>query len=74
MNRSHAFHPCLAAFRPWPFGPPLRGRSPRGEAGVPAALRRTNQAVCPQSSRSRPNAKATAPVGGLAWTHPIYST
>jgi hypothetical protein len=37
MNGNTWSHPSLAALRPWPFGPPLRGRAPRGEAGVRAA-------------------------------------
>jgi len=74
MNRSHAFLPCLAAFRPWPFGPPLRGRAPRGEAGVPAAHMQANPARLPPARGSRSGAQATVPVGDLACPHPIYST
>jgi hypothetical protein len=72
MNRSHAFHPCLAAFRPWPFGPPLRGRAARGEAGVPAAHGEANPAGLRPASGSRSSAQATVPVGDLAWTRPTY--
>ena len=73
MSRSLASHPCLAALRPWPFGPPLRGRAPHGEAGVRAAHKQANLARLPSSSGPRSGGQATAPVGGLAWNHPIYS-
>jgi len=38
MNRSPEFRTGVAALRPWPFGPPLRGRAPRRDAGPLAAL------------------------------------
>ena len=44
----------VAALRPWPFGPPLRGRAEPSDASHRAA-------------RSR---EATAPAGGLACPHP----
>jgi len=73
MNRSPASHPCLAALRPWPFGPPLRGRAPRGEAGGPVAHGQANPARLPPASGPRSGGQATAPVGGLPWGHLIYS-
>jgi hypothetical protein len=54
--------PSLAAFRPWPYGPPLRGRAPRGEAGLAAA-----GGPAASAALVRPNGQALAPVGGLAW-------
>ena len=56
MKRSHEFQPVVSALRPWPFGPPLRGRAPRRDDGPQAAP------MCPQ---------ALAPVGGLACLDPI---
>ena len=73
MNRSHSFRPCLAAFRPWPFGPPLRGRALRGEAGALAAHGQASLAGLPPASGLCSGAQATVPVGDLAWSHPIYS-
>jgi len=65
MNRSPSFHSGLAALRPWPFGPPLRGRAPSGEAGTRAA-----QVQATPASDTRAGRLATAPVGGLACGHP----
>jgi hypothetical protein len=73
MSHSLASHPCLAALRPWPFGPPLRGRAPRGEAGVRAAHRHASLARLPSANGPCSGGQATAPVGSLAWIHPIYS-
>jgi len=73
MNHSHSFHPSLAAFRPWPFGPPLRGRAPCGEARVPAAHVHANPAGLSPASDPCSGAPATVPVGDLAWSHPFYS-
>ena len=53
---------CLIDLRPWPFGPPLRGRAERSDAGSQAAHR-------PPSPVVR-TGLATAPVGGLASDHP----
>ena len=70
MNRRAEFRTGVAALRPWPFGPPLRGRAPRSDAGPRVALgpppgsRRADPAARP------PRAQATAPAGGLAWIHP----
>lgn len=33
MNQGTEFKTCVAALRPWPFGPPLRGRAMRSDAG-----------------------------------------
>ncbi len=59
MNRSHACRVSVAALRPWPFGPPLRGRAPGCYADSLAAIRKARQSTHPQ---------ALAPVGGLAWS------
>jgi hypothetical protein len=62
---------CLAAFRPWPFGPPLRGRAPRGEAGLRVACGLDPSAWRSPGNGPRPRRQATAPAGGLAWTQPL---
>ena len=33
----------VAAFRPWPYGPPLRGRAPRGNASQPATYKKPHR-------------------------------
>lgn len=48
----------VAALRPWPFGPPLRGRASRSDAKRPSAHQTTG------------TSQATAPVGGLPCVHP----
>ena len=60
----------LAPLRPWPFGPPLRGRAPRGEAG---GLPPQRQATPPRDGRTSasPHRQAAAPVGGLACILPL---
>jgi len=73
MNRSPERLTTVAALRPWPFGPPLRGRAPHSDGGQRAARssgarpRRDAATVGP----ARP--QALAPVGGLACYHPAYS-
>ena len=57
MNRSHESRTVVSALRPWPFGPPLRGRAPRRDDGPRAA---------------HTSLQALAPVGGLACPHTIY--
>jgi hypothetical protein len=52
----------VAALRPWPFGPPLRGRALRSDAGPQAVSR---QAAAPVGRACR----TTAPVGGLSCGH-----
>jgi len=39
MNRNPERLPPDAALRPWPYGPPLRGRAPRSVGGQRVALR-----------------------------------
>ena len=73
MKEHTGFRSCLAALRPWPYGPPLRGRAPRGEAGVRAAQRQASLARLPSARRSPFRRSGNGPVGGLAWNHPIYS-
>jgi hypothetical protein len=58
MNRSHDCRIRVAALRPWPFGPPLRGRALGCYPDPLAATRKARPAV---------RAQALAPVGGLAW-------
>ena len=73
MNRTTRSQPSLAALRPWPYGPPLRGRAPRGEAGLRVAPR--SQAVPVRhtaSSGPLSGGQATAPVGGLACIRLLY--
>lgn len=60
MNRSHDGRVSVAALRPWPFGPPLRGRAPGCYADSVAGIRKARQSS---------HAQALAPVGGLAWSH-----
>ncbi len=64
MSSSPSSRSGLAALRPWPFGPPLRGRAPRGEAGPRAACTQATPA-----SDTSPGRPATAPVGGRACGH-----
>jgi hypothetical protein len=61
-----------APLRPWPFGPPLRGRAPRG---VPGGLPPQRQAAPTREGRinASPQCQATAPVGGLACMLPLCS-
>lgn len=65
MSRCPRFNSSLAALRPWPFGPPLRGRAPRSEAGVRAA---SAQATPVGSSRLA--VQLRPPVGAFACGHP----
>ncbi len=57
MSRSHDCRVSVAALRPWPFGPPLRGGAPGGYADSLAAIEKARQST---------RAQALAPVGGLA--------
>jgi hypothetical protein len=59
MNRSHNCRVSVAALRPWPFGPPLRGRATVCYADSLPAIRKARQSTRPQ---------ALAPAGGLTWT------
>ncbi len=51
----------VVALRPWPFGPPLRGRAPHHDVGrhLPACANRNGFQSVPSAS---------APVGGLAYS------
>lgn len=71
MNGNHRFYPSLGAFRPWPFGPPLRGRAPRAEARVPAAHGQANARESPPASGS--GVQTVLLVGGHVWAHPVHS-
>jgi hypothetical protein len=72
MNRSPTIQTGIAALRPWPFGPPLRGRAPRRDAG-PLAAHGRGAPPRDQPSGALPQRQALAPVGGLAWPHPIHA-
>jgi hypothetical protein len=61
MNRSHDCRTSVAALRPWPFGPPLRGRASGCYAGSLAATQKAREFTHPQ---------ALVPVGDLAWSQP----
>jgi len=67
MKEHTGFRSCLAAFRPWPYGPPLRGRAPRDEAGARVVVRgQLTRARHNPISHTRSGRQALAPVGGLA--------
>ena len=62
MRAQHQSQTGVAVLRPWPFGPPLRGRAPHHDAG----------------KRGLPDAPgaattASAPVGGLP-SSPSYGS
>ena len=59
MNRIHPGRTGVALLRPWPFGPPLRGRAPHRDASTQ---------VCPRVDRHElpSTLLASAPVGGPA--------
>jgi len=64
MSKPCKLHTGVAVLRPWPFGPPLRGRAPHhdtGMAGSPFA----------QGHGLRSTPTASAPGGGLA-ASPTY--
>lgn len=48
-------HTRVAVLRPWPFGPPLRGRAPHRDAGMPGVHHAPRTAI-----------PASTPVGGSA--------
>ena len=59
MSAPYHPHTGVVALRPWPFGPPLRGRAPHHDAG----MERGPSSPCAASRAAPP---ASAPVGGLA--------
>ena len=59
MSNPYDPHTGVVVLRPWPFGPPLRGRAPQRDAGTLASPWVERQAL-----QSAP--PASAPVGGLA--------
>lgn len=67
MNRSPEYRTGVAALRPWPFGPPLRGRAPRYDACPLAA---PGLGARGPSSGALPGGQAWAPIGGAAWPRP----
>ena len=70
MSCSSSIRSVRAALRPWPFGPPLRGRAPRGTARARAAHRLATPSHSAPASVG-PSRQATAPVGGLAGGHSV---
>jgi len=65
MKAHQPLHTGVAVLRPWPFGPPLRGRAPHRDAGMQTA---------PNASRSPTNAESAAvPAGGLVCAQPQIS-
>jgi len=60
MNRSPEFRTGVAALRPWPFGPPLRGRASRCDAG-PLAAPDLGAHLCDQPNGVLPGRQALAP-------------
>ena len=71
MNYSPEQRIGVAALRPWPFGPPLRGRALRCATDTLACH---GLIVCLRSQPDGgfPMRLALAPVGGLACPHSIY--
>lgn len=69
MSRSPERRTGVAALRPWPFGPPLRGRAPRSNAG-PLAAPGLGMPPCGQPNGAFQGRQALAPVGGLACPPP----
>lgn len=59
MNNVYQCRSGIVLLRPWPFGPPLRGRAPQHDAGTLAGPRADHCDL-----RSAP--PALAPAGGLA--------
>jgi len=59
MNSVHQSRIGVALLRPWPFGPPLRGRAPQHDADTQAGSRADRHELW----RVTP---ASAPAGGLA--------
>ncbi len=60
MSEIHLLRFGVAVLRPWPYGPPLRGRAPHHDAETQPLPRAAERDV-----RTSP---ASAPVGGLAST------
>jgi hypothetical protein len=72
MIRNPESRTGVAAFRPWPFGPPLRGRAPRRNAG-PLTANDLGAHLGDQPNGVLPERQALAPVGGLSWHHPVHT-
>jgi hypothetical protein len=66
MNRYPLPPAGVAALRPWPFGPPLRGRASRSDAGRRSAIPQTTGFRRAPPLRARPRRQATDRVGSLA--------
>ena len=66
MKSHQQAHTGVAVLRPWPFGPPLRGRALHRDAGMQAT---------PNAGHHSPAkaASALAPAGGLASSLPLCS-
>jgi hypothetical protein len=59
MSNLYKPHTGVVVLRPWPFGPPLRGRAPHHDAGMAGT-------PSTRGHRLRSTPSASAPAGGLA--------
>lgn len=59
MNDLYQCRTGVAVLRPWPFGPPLRGRAPHRDAGTQASPKQDRYELAGAPP-------ASAPAGGLA--------
>ena len=59
MNSDHQSRTDVALLRPWPSGPPLRGRASQRDVGTQASPKAVHHELQGASS-------ASAPAGGLA--------
>lgn len=59
MSYPYKPHAGVALLRPWPFGPPLRGRAPHHDAGMAGSPSAQDHGRSSATS-------ASAPVGGSA--------
>lgn len=69
MNHSPERLLPVAALRPWPYGPPLRGRAPHSDGEQRAAQPRVVPVALSSSKSTRSGHQETAPVGSLACPH-----
>ena len=60
MKRTCSDRTGVTLLRPWPFGPPLRGRAPHRDAGTQGA---------PRDRASRTAMRALSP--GKGWATPL---
>jgi hypothetical protein len=71
MNGSPSSRSCLAALRPWPFGPPLRA-TPSG----PGSTRRGRTAGCSRAGQAHPGQPfpLRRPGNGPRWGPRLYAS